>query len=567
MTITRRDLLHTATMVFGWDSFRDGQLEAMEAITRGRDAVCVMPTGYGKSAIYQVPALTLPGVAVVVSPLIALQRDQADAINEAIGRTRAYVLNSTMSQGSIEEAWAAAENPDEDVRAKFLFLAPEQLARDEVMDRLTALEVSLLVIDEAHCVCAWGHDFRPDYLQLGSLVSTLRRPVLALTATAAPPVRSEIIAALNLRDPLLVSHGFDRPNLHLAVHMHVEAEDKRRAVLDSIPELAGPGLLYVATRRDTEDYAAGLEERGMRSDFYHSARRSKDRREVHRQFLADEVDVVAATSAFGMGIDKPNVRFVVHAAISDSLDSYYQEIGRGGRDGEPSWAILHYRPEDLGLRRFYASKTPDTDGLQQLFAALRASDDGATAAQLRSTLGVGARKLSGLLNLLQQAGAVTVDQGVFRAGPMAPDDALAAAVDFAQRREHIDQSRVDMARQYAETSGCRRQFLLGYFGELLDEPCGNCDNCDAAAAAAKRSPAPEHTGAQHEPEPEPFPLQSPVTHTEWGPGTVMSYDNGTVTVLFESEGYKTLSAELVVEKDLLRPGGHPVSAPSGDPAL
>lgn len=551
MTITRRDLLHTAASVFGWDSFRDGQLEAMEAVAGGRDAVCVMPTGYGKSAIYQVPALTLPGVAVVVSPLIALQRDQADAINEAIGRPRAYVLNSTEPQGSIDEAWAAAENPDEDSRAKFLFLAPEQLARDEVVDRLMALEVSLLVIDEAHCVSAWGHDFRPDYLKLGSLVSALGRPVLALTATAAPPVRSEIASVLNLRDPLVLSHGFDRPNLHLAVHMYVEAGDKRRAVLNSVPELDGPGLLYVATRRDTEDYASELEERGLRSDFYHSARRSKDRAEVHRQFLADEVDVVAATNAFGMGIDKPNVRFVVHAAISDSLDSYYQEIGRAGRDGEPAQAVLHYRPEDLGLRRFFASKSPDEEGLRQLYAALRANDAGATSAQLRTALGISSRRLGGLLNLLREAGAAREKNGVYRAEDMAPEDALSAALDAARRREHIDQSRVDMARQYAETTSCRRQFLLGYFGEQLEEPCGNCDNCDRAAAEG--IPAePEAAQGGQSPAP-PFPLHSAVLHAEWGPGTVMSYDDGTVTVLFEAEGYKTLAVDLVLEKDLLRP--------------
>ena len=550
MTISRQDLLRTAADIFGWDNFRNGQLEAMEAVAGGRDALCVMPTGYGKSGIYQVPALTLPGVAVVVSPLIALQRDQADAINEAAGRGRAWMLNSTQAQGAIDEAWAAAQNPDEAVRAKFLFLAPEQLARDDVSERLAALDVSLLVIDEAHCVSSWGHDFRPDYLQLGTLVQALGRPVLALTATAAPPVRSEIITSLNLRDPLVLAHGFDRPNLHLAVQMHVSADDKHRAVLESVPELSGPGLLYVATRRETEEYAAGLEERGLRAESYHSSRRARDRGEVHRKFLDDDVDVVAATSAFGMGIDKPNVRFVVHAAIPDSIDSYYQEIGRGGRDGKPAHAVLHYRPEDLGLRRFFASKTPDADGLAQLLAVLRARDGGATAAELRADLGVSSRKLGGLLNLLRESGAVMEDSGVYRAGTMGPEDAVDAAVAFAQRREHIDQSRVDMARQYAETNGCRREFLLGYFGEQLGAPCGNCDNCEKAAAQADTAPEPvEEHG------PRPFPLQSPVAHREWGPGMVMSYDDDTVTVLFESEGYKTLSVDLVLEKDLLKPAG------------
>ena len=560
MNITRDDLLRTAGTVFGWDTFRDGQLQAMETVVGGRDVLCVMPTGYGKSGIYQVPALTLPGVAVVVSPLIALQRDQAVAINDAAGQVRAHVLNSTQSQGSVDAAWEAADNSDEAVRAKFLFLAPEQLAREEVAERLTALDISLLVIDEAHCVSSWGHDFRPDYLQLGPLVQALDCPVLALTATAAPPVRSEIVTALALRDPLVLAQGFDRPNLHLAVQMHVDAEDKRRAVLDSVPGLPGPGLLYVATKRETEDYAAGLAERGLRAESYHSGRRSKDRKEVHRRFLADELDVVAATSAFGMGIDKPNVRYVVHAAIPESIDSYYQEIGRAGRDGEPASAVLHYRPEDLGLRRFFASKTPDEDGLHQLLAALRTHDGGATPADLRAGLGISSRRLSGLLNLLRESGAVTEDEGRYRAGTMNPDDAVTAAVEFAQRRETIDQSRVDMARQYAETTGCRRQFLLGYFGEQLEDPCGNCDNCEKAAAEqaatgqSGTADAPDVAGAEGPggSSPMPFPPHSPVIHAQWGQGMVMSYDDGTVTVLFDTEGYKTLSVDLVLEKGLLR---------------
>ena len=547
MNISRKDLLDTASGVFGWDSFREGQLEAMLALASGRDVLCIMPTGHGKSAIYQVPGLALPGVAIVVSPLIALQRDQADSINQAIGTQRAYVLNSTQPQALIDEAWAAAEDPDEERRAKFLFLAPEQLAREEVSERLKALDVSLLVIDEAHCISSWGHDFRPDYLQLGILVQALGRPVAALTATASPPVRTEISTSLGLKEPFLVAQGFDRPNLHLDVRMHVEAEDKRRAVLEEIPTLPGPGLVYVATRRETEEYAAALAERGVRAGAYHSGRSAAERREVHHQFLADELDVVVATTAFGMGIDKPNVRYVLHVSISDSIDSYYQEIGRGGRDGEPARAILHYRPEDLGLRRFFAAKSPDEDGLRQLMAVLRSQDGAVSQADLARQLDVSARKLSGLLSLLQESGSITVDDGCYRSGNASPDEVVAAALEFSERRQNIDRSRVDMARQYAETSGCRRQFLLGYFGEELEAPCGNCDNCEKAAAEQGEGTVPgeEPSG------PQPFPLQSLVNHPEWGAGTVMSYEDETVTVLFESAGYKTLSVELVVEKGLL----------------
>ncbi|MCQ1950722.1 RecQ family ATP-dependent DNA helicase [Arthrobacter sp. zg-Y859] len=553
MHVTRETLARTASEIFGWDTAREGQLEAMTAVAAGRDVLCVMPTGHGKSAVYQVPAFALPGVAVVISPLIALQGDQADAINAAAGATRAYVLNSTQPQSAVDAAWAAAEDKDEDRRAKFLFLAPEQLAREEVFKRLKALDVSILVIDEAHCVSAWGHDFRPDYLQLGSLAEALDRPVVALTATAAPPVRTEIAEVLRLKDPFLIAQGFDRPNLYLSVQMHVEADDKRQAVMESVLGLTHPGLVYVATRRETEEYAEDLAKAGLRAAPYHSGRPAGERKEVHRQFLNDELDVVVATTAFGMGIDKPNVRYVVHAGIPDSIDSYYQEIGRGGRDGQPAAAVLHYRPEDLGLRRFFASKRADDQSLRQLLAALRAERGTVTQAHLSQKLGVSSRRLSGLLNLLNAAGAVTASKKGYRARRMAPDEAVAAAVDYAERRESIDQSRVDMARQYAETSGCRRQFLLGYFGEDLPEPCGNCDNCEKAAAEADIPVEELQVLAAAEAPNLPFPLQSTVTHSEWGPGVVMSYEEETVTVLFEAEGYKTLSIDLVLEKELLKP--------------
>ncbi|MBG6218372.1 superfamily II DNA helicase RecQ [Arthrobacter sp. CAN_A6] len=223
MATALRDLEETASSVFGWDTLHPDQRIAMEAVANGRSALCVMPTGFGKSAIYQVPGMVLPGVVVVISPLIALQHDQANAINESTGATRAYVINSDLSQSDREEAWAAASDPDESRRAKFLFLAPEQTARDDVAGQLDGLDVSLLVIDEAHCVSAWGHDFRPDYLQLGHLVTTLGCPVLALTATASTPVQQEITERLHLESPLTLVAGFDRPNLFLRVEQHPDA--------------------------------------------------------------------------------------------------------------------------------------------------------------------------------------------------------------------------------------------------------------------------------------------------------------------------------------------------------
>lgn len=548
MSPSRADLQRTASEVFGWEDFRPGQLEAMEAAVNGRDVICVMPTGAGKSAVYQVPAMTLPGTAVVVSPLIALQRDQAEGINEAAGSTRAYVLNSAQPQGYWDEAWAAARREDGAGKAKFLFLGPEQAAREEVLAQLRALDVSLVVIDEAHCVSAWGHDFRPDYLQLDLLVRALEKPVVALTATAAPPVRAEIAEQLGMRSPLQISLGFDRPNLHLAAARYEDAEDKRRAVLGQAGQLTFPGLVYVATRKETEEYAAALQEWGLRADAYHAGRSHEDRHRIHVQFLADELDIVVATTAFGMGIDKPNVRFVIHADIPDSVDSYYQEIGRGGRDGEPAEIFLHYRPEDLGIRRFFAAKSPDDEALAKLFKAMKKRSAPAEPSELRTELDLNPRRFSALLGLLEQSGSVLASEDGYRARHgVGARTAVKAALEFSEQRRNIEESRLEMMRQYAETTDCRRRFLLNYFGEEAPDRCGCCDNCERAAAGGEELCPGESETHQ------PFALQAEVIHSEWGPGTVMSYEEETVTVLFDSEGYKTLSVELVLEKGLLQP--------------
>ncbi len=538
----RKALSDVARDRFGWDSLLPGQKKAIAAADDDRNILCVLPTGYGKSAIYQVTAMSKPGVAVVVSPLISLQRDQALAINQALGDTRAYVVNSTATAAETDEAWAAAEDDDDDRRAKFLFLAPEQLAREEVADRLTILDVSVLVIDEAHCVSAWGHDFRPDYLQLGSLVRKLKRPVIALTATASPPVRQEILERLGLEDAVVVAEGFDRPNLHLSVEQHESERDKHRAVLERVRSLGGPGLLYTATRKETEQYAEELREAGLRADAYHSGRRKSERDATHEAFHAGDLDVVVATTAFGMGIDKPDVRFVIHANIPDSLDSYYQEIGRAGRDGDAAVVVLHYRPEDLGIRRYFAGKNVNEREIRALFGTLRSADRPLDAAAIREATGVSQRKLSGLLNPLLEVNAVGERGGKFRAVSDDVDRVVADVVEHRKRRQEVDRSRVDMARQYAEQRGCRRKFLLGYFGEEREGLCGTCDNCESGRASEHN----DDDGARH-----PFPLQAAVRHEEWGEGVVMGYEDDVVTVLFADHGYKSLSVPLVEEKNLL----------------
>ncbi|GAA3208593.1 ATP-dependent DNA helicase RecQ [Actinocorallia longicatena] len=538
----RRRIRRVARDVFGYRDLRPGQAEAMAEVLLGRNALVVMPTGGGKSAVYQIPAQLLPGPTIVVSPLIALQRDQMLSINGRGGR--AVVVNSARSDGDAALERIRAGHAD------YVFLAPEQLAKPDVVERLAAAGPALIAIDEAHCVSSWGHDFRPDYLRLGSVIDRLGRPpVLALTATASPLVRADIVEVLGLAGARQIIRGFDRPNLFLEVRQEVEEAAKRRAVLDEVAGRDGLGLVYTATRKDAEAYAEELAGTGRRVAAYHAGLKASLREEVHRRFLADELDVVVATSAFGMGIDKPDVRYVLHTAPPESPDAYYQEIGRAGRDGKPADAILFYRMEDLGLRRFFVAGRPDEARLLQLATLLREHGGAVAAARVRADLDLSHSKLTGLVNLLERAEAIEVTPGgelrYLRGGP-APQDAVVEALALDRSRRRMDDSRIDMMRSYAETSGCRRRFLLEYFGEPHPGACGTCDTCREAPAAPVPAPSAERG---------PFPLHSEVVHGLWGAGTVMSTEQDRITVLFPEAGYKALSLEAVQRDGLLTLAG------------
>ncbi|RFU18954.1 RecQ family ATP-dependent DNA helicase [Geodermatophilus marinus] len=548
---TRR-VRETARELLGFETFRPGQERAMQSVVSGRDTLAVLPSGAGKSAVYQVAGRLADGPVLVVSPLIALQRDQVARLEEVeVLAGSAAQLNSALSAGDQRAALEGLA----DGTVRYLFLAPEQLAKPEVVEAVAATEPALFVVDEAHCVSAWGHDFRPDYLRLGAVVEQLGHPtVLALTATAAPPVRAEIVERLGMRDPEVVVAGFDRPEIRLEVEQHADAHTKHEAVLDRVlGEVGGgrvPGIVYSATRKGTAELAGELGDRGLRARAYHAGLKKSEREDVQRAFMTDELDVVVATTAFGMGIDKPDTRFVVHAEPADSLDSYYQEIGRAGRDGRPALALLVYRQEDLGVRKFFAAGIPPEEELQQvagLVAAAEAAgiEDGVDVKQLREETGRAATPLARDLNLLEQVSAVVLDEeGAAHPAEGAPDPgaAAAAARELAEHHERVDQSRVEMMRGYAETTDCRRQFLLGYFGEQLEHPCGNCDNCSAGLSQEQ----PVGDGADT-----PFPPQTPVEHAEWGPGVVMRVEDDRVVVLFEEVGYKTLALAAVTENDLL----------------
>ncbi len=534
------DLQEVARTYFGYTFLRAGQEAAIRSVVEGHDTLAVMPTGSGKSAIYQIASLLIPGPTVIVSPLIALQHDQVEAINARRAGTAA-VLNSRLGVREREEFFEGLESGDLD----FIFLAPEQFANEDVLDHIRAVGPSLFVVDEAHCISEWGHDFRPDYLHLGEVVEVLAHPrVLAMTATAAPPVREEIVERLRMRDARVVVRDFDRPNIWLGVEHFHDEQTKTNALIERVVAAEKPGIVYVATHAHAEAVADELRQAGVRARHYHAGMHGEERTEAYDQFMAREIDVIVATIAFGMGIDKPDVRFVFHYDVSDSVDSYYQEIGRAGRDDKPARAILFYRQEDLNLQRFLGSSGHlDVRQVVRVARAVDAADGPSDRRNLARDTHLSQAMAAAALTWLEHAGVVGVlptGEAVATRKHADVERAAREAVELQERRRQFEHSRIDMMRAYAEGTNCRREYLLTYFGEEIDDPCGNCDNCDAGRSL------PEN--AQNEP----FPINSRVTHEKWGAGMVLRYEGDTVVVLFDAVGYKTLDVALVVQQHLLR---------------
>jgi ATP-dependent DNA helicase RecQ len=550
-------LRRAARRHFGWASLRAGQLPAMKALLKGRDALVVLPTGAGKSAVYQVSGAVLDGPTVVVSPLLALQQDQLAGLNaRADAGVAAVRVSSAQTVRQRRDALEAVRGR----RARFLFVTPEQLASPERLAEVRALQPALVAVDEAHSVSAWGYDFRPDYLRLGHLVRELGRPpVVALTATASPPVRADIIEVLGLRDPYLVVAGLDRPNLHLAALRCTSDEQRWQRLLARVSREDRPGIVYAPTRAATDELAARLREAGIEAVAFHAGLTAGERDKRYRDFMADRIPVMVATSAFGMGVDKPNLGWVFHAALPDSPDSYLQEIGRAGRDGAPARTLLLFRPEDVALQRFFTGGAPQRAELTALAATVR---EGLVSRQaLAERTGLPVRRLTHLVTLLEQVGAVRAGKGGRLGAPSdapSPAEAAGLALGQVERYQVLRRSRIDMMLQYAERGSCRGRALLAYFGEQMSGGCGHCDNCEAGTAgrAERRrvlrtprrvAPLAPAAGGTHRP----FPVSSTVRHREWGAGLVMGYERDRVVVLFDDVGYKTLSVPVVRRHGLL----------------
>ncbi len=534
----KRRLKRIARDKMHYDALRPGQETAIQALLDGHDTLAVMPTGSGKSFIYQAASLLINGPTVIISPLIALQRDQVEAIEEQ-NMGEVALLNSTLSAAEWEQTFTDLKKG----KLEFLFLTPEQFGNEETLRRVREARPALFVVDEAHCISEWGHDFRPGYARLGAIIEALGHPrVLALTATASLPVRKEIVERLGMRNPKIVVQGFDRPNIWLGVEKFYDEAEKKRALTERIGEAEKPGIVYAGTRKHAEELAEHLRAQNIKAVAYHAGMRAKERTEAQTAFMQDKVEVIVATTAFGMGVNKENVRFVYHYEISDSVDAYYQEIGRAGRDGEEAEAILFYNPKDLGLRSFLTSSGKvAVDEVEMVARVVHEHGEVSDPKALKEELDISQTRLTQVLSYLEELEIVSIlPDGKVKPykKPSNLSKIASEAVRFHENRRQVVRSRLAMIQGYAEVTGCRRQYLLNYFGEEMAEPCGFCDTCEKGLTSE-----PSH--------PTPFPLNSRVAHSSWGQGVVMRYEEDKLVVLFDDVGYKTLSIEIVTANGLL----------------
>jgi ATP-dependent DNA helicase RecQ len=532
----------------------------LQAVLEGRDVVAVLPTGGGKTLVYQLAGSLRTGTTVVATPLIALMQDQVRRLRENAGAVVGALTSAV--RGTQRDALLGELRAGE---LSFLFSTPEQLAREDVRSALAAADITLFCVDEAHCISEWGFDFRPAYRELAATCAAMGRPpVLALTATAPEAVRRDVATELALDDPVLVARGFDRRNLHFAVRHVTDPERRDRQLARLLEELDTPAVVYCTTRREAEETALALLEFGISAGHYHGGMERTVRDEVQDAFLVDEVgvlDVLCATSAFGMGIDKPNIRSVLHRTMPDSLEAYWQEAGRAGRDGQPADCVLLYRPEDRAVHEHLHRRSRPAEAtvakMIHLFSGARSTTPEAEVlAQVCEDADVA------------RSGAASLAEDLHRFGYLARDDSRVrwqgdparAMEDMAEHHAvqvQVEQSRLSMVTAYAEATACRRRYLLNYLGDDYPaELCLRCDNC-LRKAEQRRGLEDWDLDAQQErmaaDRSGPFSSGAAVTHPEWGSGVVQRIEGEVLVVRFDSVGYRSMHGPTVFERGRLDP--------------
>jgi ATP-dependent DNA helicase RecQ len=494
------DAITTLRQHFGFDDFREGQREVVASILEGKDAVVVMPTGSGKSLCYQLPAMILDGVTLVVSPLIALMKDQVDAL-------QARGLPATFINSSISDVEQRARIESLRRRAhKLVYIAPERFRSSRFTSAVQSIPVSLFAVDEAHCISTWGHDFRPDYLRLKHVIRSLGRiQTIALTATATPYVRSDIIQQLGLTQPQTFVSGFDRPNLTIEV-VHTEKEKEKISRIRHLAKKTnGSGIVYASTRKAVEQVGRELKTAGLTVSTYHAGMSDGVRVKAQEDFMSGRTQMIVATNAFGMGIDKPDIRFVAHYQIPGSIEAYYQEIGRAGRDGLPSTCVLLFNYADKNTHDFFIEGSyPDISTVKNVYGALLETGlkrIELTAAQIGKLAGEkNDMAVQSALYLLERAGhisreapaAVRNERGARSARAIVMIDNAALRVDARQilGRADLERRKLRELINLCYTDYCYRAHILNYFGDRNhDRQCGTCGNC----APKPTIPAPETT--------------------------------------------------------------------------
>jgi len=477
---------------FGFRAFLDGQEEVIAGVLAGRDALVVMPTGGGKSLCYQLPAMVMDGVTIVISPLIALMKDQVDALQRR--GISATLINSTLGLDEQRERINAMRRGD----FKLVYIAPERFRSGMFVDALRQVEIAFFAVDEAHCLSQWGHDFRPDYLRIGQALEKLGRlQVMALTATATPEVRADILQHLQLRDPLYSVRGFSRPNLSLNITHCEKARTKFDRLRDVIARWK-TGIIYCATRKKVEQVAAQLDEWRVKAITYHGGLDDAEREAAQNKFLQRERHVAVATNAFGMGIDRSDVRFVVHFDVPGSIEAYYQEAGRAGRDGEPAHCELLFNFADTKTQEFFIEGgNPSFETIRDIYQALlnqadnahevhATIDDIADIAGVKNTMAV-----SSTLSMLGRQQIIErfdIPGKRMRGTRLLHPDMLARDLKLDRaalaEKDRRDRGKLKAMIELCYADRCRQQMILEYFGEEDAGPCGNCDACKRGGSTA-----------------------------------------------------------------------------------